>query len=301
VTSHPDLVVLGNLLVDDMVFPDGRTRMSEPGGATLYATLGASLWGLSAGVASVRGDDYPASALEALTARGVDLAGVRPLGRPGLRTWLLYEGARRQVIHRLDLPTHAEVSPTAAALPPSWRRARAFYLAPMPFDVQRSLVADLSRIPGAFVSLDPYRIFTADSVGDWRDVLGQVDALFLSEDELEVGSRDEPRAALRSLAGGPLRFVLFKRGGRGGILYDAREDRFVEWAPRAVTVVDPTGAGDAFAAGFLAGWLRGEPVEVALSRGVVGASFAIEDWGAAALFRADREAAARRLQEWRSS
>src|SRR6185436_3617845 len=87
VTSHRDLVVLGNLLVDDMVFPDGRTRMSEPGGATLYATLGASLWGLSAGVASVRGDDYPAFALDALTARGVDLAGVRPLDRPGLRTW----------------------------------------------------------------------------------------------------------------------------------------------------------------------------------------------------------------------
>src|SRR4029079_2069189 len=82
----PALVVLGNLLVDDMVFPDGRTRMAEPGGATLYAALGASLWGLAAGVASVRGDDYPASALDALTARGVDLSGVRPLGGPGLRT-----------------------------------------------------------------------------------------------------------------------------------------------------------------------------------------------------------------------
>ncbi|HET6900708.1 MAG TPA: PfkB family carbohydrate kinase, partial [Vicinamibacteria bacterium] len=104
--------------------------------------------------------------------------------------------------------------------------------------------------------------------------------------------------ALRSLASGRLRFVLFKRGARGGILYDAREDRFVEWAARAAAVVDPTGAGDAFAAGFLAGWLRGEPVDVALRRGVVGASFAIEDWGAAGLLRADREAAARRLQEW---
>jgi hypothetical protein len=40
----PDRIVLGNLLVDDMVFPDGRTRMAEPGGATLYAALGASLW-----------------------------------------------------------------------------------------------------------------------------------------------------------------------------------------------------------------------------------------------------------------
>ena len=294
----PDLVVLGNLLVDDMVFPDGRTRMAEPGGATLYAALGASLWGLSAGVASVRGDDYPASALEALAARGVDLAGVRHHGAPGLRTWLLYEGARRQVIHRLDRPTHAEVSPKAAAIPAGWRKARAFHLAPMPFDVQAALVDDLSRIPRAFVSLDPYRLLTSESVGDWRDVCSRVDALFLSDDELEVGSRDEPRAALRSLASGRLRFVLFKRGARGGILYDAREDRFVEWAPRSRRVVDPTGAGDAFAAGFLAGWLRGEALEPALLRGVVTASFAIEDWGAAAMLRADAAAAAARLEEW---
>ena len=94
---------------------------------------------------------------------------------------------------------------------------------------------------------------------------------------------------------------MFKRGARGGILFDAREDRFVEWAPRAVAVVDPTGAGDAFAAGFLAGWLRGESVGVALRRGVVGASFAIEDWGAAGLLRADRAAADERLHEWRDA
>jgi sugar/nucleoside kinase (ribokinase family) len=171
----------------------------------------------------------------------------------------------------------------------------------MPFDVQRELALDLSRIPGAFVALDPYRLLTARSVGDWREVVAQVDALFLSEDELEVGSRDEPRAALRSLASGRLRFVLFKRGARGGILYDTREDWFLDWAPRAAAVVDPTGAGDAFAAGFLAGWLRGEALEVALWRGVVGASFAIEDWGAAGLLRADRAAAADRLQAWRNA
>ena len=45
--TAPDLVVLGNLLVDDVVFPDGRTRMGEAGGATLYASLGAALKGRS--------------------------------------------------------------------------------------------------------------------------------------------------------------------------------------------------------------------------------------------------------------
>ena len=75
----PDLVLLGNLLVDDVVFADGRTRMGEPGGAMLYAAHAAALWGACVGCVSLQGDDYPAAALEALRARGVLLDGVHPL------------------------------------------------------------------------------------------------------------------------------------------------------------------------------------------------------------------------------
>src|SRR5213595_1676520 len=89
----PDLVLLGNLLVDDVVFADGRTRMGQPGGAMLYAALAASLWGVRTGCVSLRGDDYPAAALEALRQRDVSLDGIHPLHGDGVRTWLLYEGA----------------------------------------------------------------------------------------------------------------------------------------------------------------------------------------------------------------
>src|SRR5262245_16925800 len=85
----PDLVFLGNLIVDDMVFTDGRTRFGQAGGAMLYATLGASVWGVTVAVVAPVGSDYPRETLEALKARGVDLSGLRPLGRPGLRHWLL--------------------------------------------------------------------------------------------------------------------------------------------------------------------------------------------------------------------
>jgi sugar/nucleoside kinase (ribokinase family) len=295
----PDLVVLGNLLVDDVVFADGRTRMAEPGGATLYASLGAALWGVRVGIASVRGEDYPASALTALAARGIDLSGVRPLGRPGLRTWLLYEGRRRQVILRLDGPGHAEVSPAPEYLPGEWRQARAFHLAPMPLAVQRRLVEAFVPLEGALISVDPYLPLRAETLEAWREVLARVDALFLSEDDLELpGASGDARDALRQLAGGRLRLVAFKRGRRGGMLYDVREERFAEWSPRAEAVVDPTGAGDAFAGGFLAGWLQGLPAELALRRGVVAASFALEEWGSAALFAATPEAARQRLSSW---
>ncbi len=291
-----DLVVLGNLLVDDVVLDDGRTRMGEPGGATLYASLAATLWGLAVGVASVRGTDYPRAALAALATRGVDLTGVRPLDREGLRTWLLYEGAIRRVVHRLGSPTHAEVSPGPGDLPAAYLDARAFHLAPMPLETQRPLVERLARRAGALLALDPHEPVSDDTLPAWREVLAQVDVLFVGEDEMRLPeAAADPRAALRRLAGGRLRLVAFKRGARGGVLYDVRADRGLRWAAGDGPVVDPTGAGDCFAAGLLAGLLAGETLDDALARAVASTSFALEDWGPAGLLAATPHEAARRL------
>jgi sugar/nucleoside kinase (ribokinase family) len=292
----PDLVVLGNLLVDDIVFADGRTRMGEAGGATLYGAATAALWGVRVGIASLRGPEYPQRVLDALAARGADLSGVTTLPT-NLRTWLLYEGARRRLVHHLDSPTHAQASPVPAGVPDAWRPARAFHLAPMPLPVQRDLVASLAGGPG-LVSLDPHNPIEAASLDSWRPVLDRIDLLWLGREELELGREEDPLPTLRALAGGRLRRILWKRGPRGGWHYDVRDDRLEAWAPRTAAVVDPTGAGDAFAVGFLCGLLRDEPTPRALARAVVSASFAVEDWGAAALLRATSGEADARLRAW---
>jgi sugar/nucleoside kinase (ribokinase family) len=292
----PDLVVLGNLLVDDVVFPDGRTRFAQPGGACLYLALGAALWGLRVGAVSVSGDEYPRTTLDDLRARGVDLQGVRRLGRAGLRSWLLYEGARRHIVHRLEGPRHAEVSPVPEDIPDRWRDARAYHLAPMPLDVQRRLVDAIGAFTTGRISLDPYELFKPETLPALAPVLSRIDVLFLSEDELELGSGERRENALAALLGGRLQKIAFKRGAAGGVLASA--SRLLDWAPRATSVVDPTGAGDAFAAGVLAGWSRGETDQRALARGVVSASFAIEAWGPDGLLAATPQAAERRLDEW---
>ena len=297
-----DLVVAGNLLVDDIVYPDGRTRIGEPGGAVLYAALAAGLWGAKVGVASVRGEDYPLAAIDALAARGVDLSGVRQLDGPGVRTWLLYEERGRRVIHRLGVPTHAEVSPRGRDVLEHYRGAKAVHLAPMPFEIQSGLVEALSAERETALSLDPHEPIREQNLAAWRAVLSNVDALFVSEDDLQLASAAlDPRAALRSLAGGRLRFVVFKRGRQGGLLYDARERSFIEWPPVPRLSGDPTGAGDAFAGGFLAGIVQGRTLECALDQAIVSASFALEDWGARGLIAATREEADRRLREWLGS
>ena len=295
----PSIVLLGNLLVDDVVFADGTTRMGQAGGALLYGALGATLWESRPGLVSVLGDDYPAQALEKLQQRGVDLAGVQPLGRSGVRTWLLYEGDARRLIHRLGCPTHEEVSPSPALIPPEWTAARAFHLAPMPFDVQRELLTALRAHRPAFISVDPHLPVTEETLHEWRRALADADAFFPGEDELLLdGAHADPHRVLPRLVNGRLRFVVFKRGAKGGVLYDAHDGRFYSWDARSVVVVDQTGAGDAFGAGLILAHLEGLPVEACLQRAVVTASFAVAGWGPEALLAATRAEAEARVRQW---
>jgi sugar/nucleoside kinase (ribokinase family) len=292
-----DLVIAGNLLVDDIVLAGGRTWMGEAGGAALHAALGASLWPAAIGVASVGGTDYPAAALRALAARGVALDGVRPSGKPALRTWLLYEPEVRQVVHQLGRPSHAEVSPRHADLPAAFRGARAFHLAPMPIDVQREWVEALAS-SGATISLDPYTPIDAATLPAWQDLLAGVDLLFVSEDDLRLPGTDaRPEPVLERLAGGRLRRIFFKRGRRGGVIHD-RDAGARAWAALGGDAIDATGAGDAFAGGYLAALVRDADPEEALRQALVSASFAIEDWGARGAQAAAPARAAARLREW---
>jgi sugar/nucleoside kinase (ribokinase family) len=295
----PSIVLLGNLLVDDLVFADGTTRMGQAGGALLYGALGATLWDAHPGLVSVVGSDYPVDVFETLRRRRVDLSGVRSLGRPGVRTWLLYEEHARHMVHRLGCPTHEEVSPRPAFIPADWRAATAFHLAPMPFGVQREILEALRDQQRAFVTIDPHRPVTEDSLREWRAVLASADAFFPGEDELLLdGAQENPREALPRLVSGRLRFVVFKRGARGGILYDAHRGRFHTWSARAEAVVDQTGAGDAFAVAFVLAHLEGLPIDECLQRAIVTASFAIEGWGPDTLLATARVDAEARTRQW---
>jgi sugar/nucleoside kinase (ribokinase family) len=243
----PSIVRLGNLLIDDVVLADGTTRMGQPGGSLLYNALGATVWASRPGLVSVLGDDYPARALEQLQQRGVELTGVHSLGRSGVRTWVLYEGHVRRLIHRSGCPTHEEVSPRP----------------------------------------------------EWRDLLADADAFFPSEDELLIeGADTNPHEVLPRLVSGRLRFVVFKRGEKGGIVYDAHHERFHTWDARVAALVDETGAGDAFAIGLVQAQLEGLPIEAGLQRAVVTASFALAGWGPEALFAATRADAEDRWRQW---
>ena len=149
------------------------------------------------------------------------------------------------------------------------------------------------------LSLDPHDPVREDNLERWREALALLDVFFVSEEELQLdGVAADPRGTLARLAGGRLRYALLKRGAAGGLLYDVRTRETRVWEARSTQVVDLTGAGDAFAGGFLAGLLAGEDAAGALERGVVSASFALETWGAAGLIAATPSDARRRRAAW---
>jgi sugar/nucleoside kinase (ribokinase family) len=298
-SGPPDLVLAGNLLVDDIVLADGTTLLGEPGGAVLHAALAASLWGCRVGILSVVGSDYPTAALDALASRGVDLTGVRPLGGPGGRAWLLHEPSARRVIHHLDSPSHAAISPTPADLPTAWHAARGIHLAPMPLERQLELACSLAAgdtEPRPFVSLDPFEIVRDETAARWREPLAHVDALFAGEDDLRLSG--STTGTLGDLAGDRLRLLVLKQADRGGMLIDRHAADTHGWNARAEEVIDVTGAGDAFAGGFLAGWLATGDIPSSLAQGVVSASLVLEGWGSRGLARATPALARARLAEW---
>jgi sugar/nucleoside kinase (ribokinase family) len=277
----PEVVCAGNLLVDDLVFEDGRTMMAQAGGALLHAAHAAAAWGTRVGCVSVAGTDYPADALAELEARGARLDGVVRLPGPGARIWLLYEGAVRQMVHRAGRPSHAEVSPRPVDVPTAWRVAPGLLVAPMPLACQRELVA--AAAPGTFVALDPHEPLSVRSARAWEAVLAHCDAVFVGDDELDLPAGDDPIEHIDGIGGHRLRYIAYKRGAAGGVLYDRHAEATWTWAAVGTEVVDPTGAGDAFAAGFVSARVAGCEVAECLARGAAAASVAVSARGASAL------------------
>lgn len=289
---EPDLVVFGAFVVDDIVREDGATRAGLAGGSVLYASLAAAHWGARCGAVGRVGSDYPDEAMAWLRRRGVDVSHVKPLERAGPRVSLFHEDSGRRVVPRSGAARLDEVAPRAEDVPAAWRAARAFHLTPMPLAIQRELVDHLrgrsSESAGAaevrggsFISIDPHDAIRDETLEAWRRTLARVDMLFVAEGDLRLGdAADPPLPALRRLAGGRLRYVALKRAARGGLLWDVDRDSVTPWEAPATTLVDPTGAGDAFAGGFLASWIAAPgDVRRALDCGAASAAAAVSGWG----------------------
>jgi sugar/nucleoside kinase (ribokinase family) len=292
--------VVGNLTIDDVVLPDGTTAMGLCGGNAIYAALGARLWEENVALAARIGPDFPASHAAVVRDAGVRLALVA-VAAPSIHNWALYEtdGVRR-FINWVNSGSYLEQSIRADELPTAMSFAAACHVAPMPLDVQTSLIKALVARGVAIVALDPHEDYIAGHEDDLLALLKSV-TLFLPsrlETRLLYG-RDDPEAAAAAFASAGPQAVAIKLGAEGSVVCVPRgAPQHIPAVP--VRTVDTTGCGDSFCGGFMAAFQHGEDAVTAACHGAVSASFTAETRGATAMLPLAHAVARERLDDLRA-
>jgi sugar/nucleoside kinase (ribokinase family) len=272
------LVIVGSIAFDTIETPSGR-RERIVGGSGTYSALAASFF-TRPRVVGVVGRDFPRAAVTFLKKRGVDLRGlaVKP-GRTFHWEGRYGEDPNQRTTVRTDLNVFGRFEPE---LPAAYRGADIVFLSSIDPDLQPRIL-DQARRP-RLVAMDTIRFWIETKREAVLRELGRVDILFANDEEVKLIARDPNlvRAAGRLLEYGPS-LVAAKKGEHGAMLF-GRAFTFGVLAHPCPHVVDPTGAGDSFAGGFL-GYLdragRSGPRELrkAAVYGSVMASFVIEDFG----------------------
>ncbi len=252
VPAAPSLICVGNLTVDEVVSPDGVTTTSV-GGDALFAALAARLLGGRPQVLAPIGTDAPDDLHAALLLAGTEIGSLprRPYvtvrnrvayGVDGSRSWTLVTGDE-----------HFEaMSVQPADVPASALAAGGILLSAMALRAQLRLAAWLRPRTSAVLYFDPQEDYIAGHEVELRNAVRRCDVFLPSEVEAVAlaGTDDVHRAARSFLALGP-RLVVVKLAERGCLL--AWPDGQVEIpATGPGTVVDSTGAGDAFCGAFAA-------------------------------------------------
>jgi sugar/nucleoside kinase (ribokinase family) len=249
------IATLGDVLLDvvvllsDPLAPGGDVRASNSagaGGQAANVAAWATELGAEARCIAKRGDD-PAGELvgRELRRRGVELVGPVTAGPTGVVVSIVHDGDRA-------LASSPGVAPslTAGELDEAWLACDVLHLSGYallrePIAAAALLAADLARRRGARVSVDVAAWTEIREYGTvrFRELLDELapDILFATEAEWELLGG----AYLTAPVG------VLKRGARGCTVFT--EDAKLDFAAHDGEVVDPTGAGDALAAGFIVG------------------------------------------------
>jgi 2-dehydro-3-deoxygluconokinase len=288
---HPlEVVCLGEMMVMLVATEAGPLRSAETfrkhvAGSEANVAIGLSRLGHRVGwISRLGADEFGLYIRNFLRGEGVDVAQVQL--NPDHPTGIAFKerrelGARRVIYYRSGSAA-SHLRP--ADLDPSYfAGSRYFHVSGINLALSESChetvrtAIDLAHAAGARVSFDPnirLRLMAADA---WRSalraIIPQCDVVLPGTEEAELitGEADPLRAASEiHRLGAPL--VLLKLGAEGSL---ALNDDGIVRAPalRLDRIVDPVGAGDGFAAGFLSGQLRGWNLADSLRLGnVVGAA-----------------------------
>ncbi len=299
-------VVAGRLNRDYVLPISGPPKVNQLGGNLTYAAVGLGLWGEAAGLAARVDGEFPLGWVDRFKSLGFDLSGIKVVNEP--------IDMRRFMAHA-DLTTTYLQNPVqyfadrGLPFPPELlgyrpNIAQSSRTEPMPCSLQ------ISDIPEHYLEASGVHICAIDYVSHvilpsvfrqglattitlssdpgymvpafWEEIpplISGITAFITTEQEIRMlfrGRETDVWQMTEALAGFGPEFVLVRTASWGYYLYDRVSHRRWEIPRYQSRAVDPTGADDAFAGGFLAGYRENyDPLEAAI-KGSITASFVFE-------------------------
>jgi sugar/nucleoside kinase (ribokinase family) len=298
------ITVVGSIAYDRVKTPFGeRERML--GGAATHFALAASFFDEVRVVGPV-GEDFGEAELAVLGTRETDLADVERVA--GGKTFFWHGEYGWDLNSRETLDTQLGVfEGFQPKLSEGSRASEVLFLANIQPDLQRGVRAQLPQ--AKFTALDSMNLWIEIARDSLVSAIESVDCLILNDAELrQLTEKPNLISAAREILGWGLRAIVAKQGEYGAALIT--EDSFFALPAYPLeTVMDPTGAGDTFAGGFvgrIADALKGgaslsdELLREAMAYATVLASFNVEEFGTERVERLTREEIESRLGELRA-
>ena len=294
------LITVGTVAFDRIETPFG-TAEKTVGGAATYISLAASIFLDKMGLVSVVGDDFPVPVMRQLEKRGVDLSGLEILKGKESFFWAgryHYDMNSRDTLET-RLNVLLELDPK---LPASYRKAPYVMLGNLDPVVQGKVLDQMDERP-ALVVMDTMNFWMDSALDKLKEVIRRVDILTINDAEARQlsGEHSLVKAAARILTMGP-KYLVVKKGEHGALLFGAGRVFFAPALPLE-DVIDPTGAGDTFAGGFIGYLARTQDhgfdnLKRAIIVGSALASFTCEKFGIDRLVEVSREEVDARIQQF---
>ncbi|OPY26474.1 MAG: putative sugar kinase [Methanocella sp. PtaU1.Bin125] len=243
-----DVIMVGTVALDSVKTPFGEVEETL-GGSAVYASVAASTFA-RVGLVGVVGRDFPERHIAFLREKGVDLDGLEIADGDSFRWKGYYEYDMNQA-HTLDTRLNV-LSQFNPKLPKAYRDARYVFLANTDPEIQMNVYDQINN--PKLVMLDTMNFWIENKKDALSRVIEKVDVMLTNDAEARqfFGTPNLIKAGRAFLEMGP-KAVIIKKGEHGAILFTG-DQCFVAPAYPLENLVDPTGAGDSFAGGFI-GWL----------------------------------------------
>jgi sugar/nucleoside kinase (ribokinase family) len=273
------LLTVGTVAFDDIETPFGRAE-KVVGGACTYISWAASYFINNIRLTSIVGGDFPQDELEQLQSKGVNLDGLKVIqdGKTFFWAGKYHENMNIRDTITTDLNVLDDFDPE---LPDSYTDSEYVMLGNLTPDIQLRVIEQLTA--PKLIVLDTMNFWMDIAMDRLKLVISKVDVLTINDEEARQlsGEYSLVNAAKKIFEMGP-KYLVIKKGEHGAMLM-SKDDIFYAPALPLAEVVDPTGAGDSFAGGFIgylakSGDTSFENMKRAVIYGSTMASFCVEEF-----------------------